>query len=150
MADICQMPNAFSWMKIVAFLNYIIIEVFFSIDDVIDNELISLHWRHNERVTMINVSNGFVPKKPHSITRTKRWPNSQRHQIESFCALLTLCAGNHRSPVNSPHKGQWRGALMFSLICAWTNGWVNNRNAGDLTLVRLVILDAITLIMTSL
>ena len=38
----------------------------------------------------------------------------------------------HRSPVNSPHKGQWRGALMFSLICVWTNGWVNNREAGDL------------------
>ena len=30
------------------------------------------------------------------------------------------------------HKGQWRGALMFSLICAWINGWVNNREAGDL------------------
>ena len=28
--------------------------------------------------------------------------------------------GTHRSPVNSPHKGQWRGALMFSLICVWT------------------------------
>ena len=40
--------------------------------------------------------------------------------------------GIHRSPVNSPHKGQWRGALMFSLICAWTNGWVNNVEAGDL------------------
>ena len=26
--------------------------------------------------------------------------------------------GIHRSPGNSPHKGQWRGALMFSLICA--------------------------------
>ena len=26
--------------------------------------------------------------------------------------------GIHRSPVNSPHKGQWRGALMFSLMCA--------------------------------
>ena len=26
-----------------------------------------------------------------------------------------------RSPVNSPHKGQWRGTLMFSLICAWIN-----------------------------
>ena len=38
----------------------------------------------------------------------------------------------HRSPVNSPHKGQWRGALMFSLICAWINGWVNNGEAGDL------------------
>ena len=36
------------------------------------------------------------------------------------------------SPVNPPHKGQWRGALIFSLICAWINGWVNNREAGDL------------------
>ena len=30
------------------------------------------------------------------------------------------------------HKSQWRRALMFSLICAWINGWVNNREAGDL------------------
>ena len=40
--------------------------------------------------------------------------------------------GIHWSPVNSPHKGQWRGALMFSLICVWINDWVNNREAGDL------------------
>ena len=40
--------------------------------------------------------------------------------------------GIHRSPVNSPHKGQWRGALMFSLIWVWINGWVNNREVGDL------------------
>ena len=38
----------------------------------------------------------------------------------------------HRSPVNFPHKGQWRGALMFTLICAQMNGWVNNGEAGDL------------------
>ena len=38
----------------------------------------------------------------------------------------------HRSPVNSPHKGQWRGALMFTLICTRINGWVNNCEAGDL------------------
>ena len=38
----------------------------------------------------------------------------------------------HRSPVNSPHKGQWRGALMFTLICARIKGWVNNCEAGDL------------------
>ena len=38
----------------------------------------------------------------------------------------------HRSPVNFPHKGQWRGALMFTLICARMNGWVNNSEAGDL------------------
>ena len=35
-------------------------------------------------------------------------------------------------PVNSPHKGQWRGASMLSLICVWTNGWVYNRDTGDL------------------
>ena len=40
--------------------------------------------------------------------------------------------GIHRSPVNSPHKGQWGGALTFSFIYAWTNDWVNNRDAGDL------------------
>ena len=40
--------------------------------------------------------------------------------------------GIHRSTVDSPHKGQWRGALMFSLISAWTNGWANIRDAGDL------------------
>ena len=37
-----------------------------------------------------------------------------------------------RSLVNSPHKGQWRRALMFSLICAWANDWVNTPDAGDL------------------
>ena len=35
-------------------------------------------------------------------------------------------------PVTSPRKGQWRGALMSSLIYALTNGWVNNRDAHDL------------------
>ena len=44
--------------------------------------------------------------------------------------------GIQRSPVNSPHKGQWRGALMFSLICAWINDWVNTREAGDLRRYR--------------
>ena len=44
--------------------------------------------------------------------------------------------GIHRYSVNSPHKGQWRGALMFSLICVWINDWVNNREAGDLRRYR--------------
>ena len=38
----------------------------------------------------------------------------------------------HQSPVNSPHKGQWRGALMFLWSSPWINGWVNNCEAGDL------------------
>ena len=52
--------------------------------------------------------------------------------METFSALLGFVRGIHRSPVNSPHKGHWCGALMFSLIYAWINGWVNNRDAGDL------------------
>ena len=40
--------------------------------------------------------------------------------------------GIHRSAVNSLHKGQWRGALMFYLICARINAWVNNGEAGNL------------------
>ena len=60
-----------------------------------------------------------------------------RHQMETFSALLAICAGIHRSPVNSPHKGQRRGALIFSLNSAQINGWINNREAGDLRCIRL-------------
>ena len=59
-----------------------------------------------------------------------------RHQMETFSALLALCAGNSPVPVNSPHKGQWRGALMFTLICARINDWINNREAGVLRCYR--------------
>ena len=44
--------------------------------------------------------------------------------------------GIHRSWVNSLHKGQWRGALMFSLICVWIDNWINNHEAGDLRCYR--------------
>ena len=49
-----------------------------------------------------------------------------------FSRYWPFVRGIRRSLVNSPHKGQLRGALMFYFICAWTNGWVNIRNAGDL------------------
>ena len=39
-----------------------------------------------------------------------------RHQMETFSALLVFVRGLHRSPVDSTHKGQWRGALMFSWV----------------------------------
>ena len=84
------------------------------------------------------------------------------HQVDTFSMLLALCAryslvtgefpsqrpvtwgfdvlfdlhlnkqlGKQLS-VNSPHKSQWHRALMFSLICTWTNSWVNNQDASDL------------------
>ena len=52
--------------------------------------------------------------------------------METFFALLALCEGNPSVTGGLPDSGQWRGALMFSLICAWTNGCANNRDAGDL------------------
>ena len=87
------------------------------------------------------------------------WPDSNTCVIK-FCILLKLiywskqCShdnvikwkhfphcwpfvrGINRWPVNSPHKGQWPGALMFSFICVWINNWVNNREAGDLRRYR--------------
>ena len=45
---------------------------------------------------------------------------------------LCFVRGIHRSPMNYHHRGQWRWALIFSLICAWINRWVNNHEAGDL------------------
>ena len=45
-----------------------------------------------------------------------------RHQMEPFPRYWPFVWGIHRWPVT----------LMFSLICAWINGWVNNREAGDL------------------
>ena len=51
--------------------------------------------------------------------------------LNHFPRYRAFVWGIHWSPVNSPHKGQWRGVVMFSLICAWINGWVNNREVGD-------------------
>ena len=51
----------------------------------------------------------------------------------NICRVTGHLCGEFTGPRWIPrHKGQWRGALMFSLICVWINGWVKNREAGDL------------------
>ena len=53
--------------------------------------------------------------------------------MEFFPRYWFFVRGIHQWPVvDSPRKGKWRGAMMFSLICSWTNNWANNRDAGDL------------------
>ena len=100
-------------------------------------------WRDEKRrlnlhayyVSMMTSSNGNIFRvtghlcgnSPGTLILYPWW----HHQMETFSALLAICAGIHRSPVNFPHKGQWRGALMFSLICTRLNGWENNGEAGD-------------------
>ena len=88
--------------------------------------------------TMGRLSGTTCPEHNAWLFRAAWW----RHQMESFSALLALCEESHRSPVDSPHKGQWRGTLMFSLICAWTNSWAKIETP--------VIWDETALIMTSL
>ena len=103
-----------------------------------------------------NAANFFVPKRRHAHKGTqRRWWNSgfnnftikqyvlpdtinADHQLhddvikwKDFPRYWPFVQGINRSPVNSPHKGQWRGAVMF-LIYTWTHGWSNNRDAGGL------------------
>ena len=64
------------------------------------------------------------------------WALTQNFMTSSngkhFPRYWPFVRGMHRPPVNSPHKGQWRGALMFSLICTRINGLVNNGETCDL------------------
>ena len=54
------------------------------------------------------------------------------HQMETFSALLALCEGNPSVTGGFPsHFRPVTWSLIFSLICAWTNSWANNRDTGD-------------------
>ena len=107
-----------------------------------------LHFCGNINCTL---SHSFKPKwqdiqiiNTHYCTKGRKWwkgvpcagkyGNSHDDVIKwkHFPRYWPFVRGIHLSPVNSPHKGQWRRALMFTLICAWINGCVNNREAGDL------------------
>ena len=72
-----------------------------------------------------NISQGRITKSSVSDhDDVIKWKNFPRY--------WPFVRGIHRSPVNSPHKGQWRGALMFPFIGTWISVWANNREAGDL------------------
>ena len=71
----------------------------------------------------------FILKQGHGI-----FEHDDVIKWQYFPRYWPFVQGIHRSLVNIPNKSQWRGALMFSLICTWINGWVNNRKAGDLRL----------------
>ena len=79
----------------------------------------------NERRSTLHIGTGRHIYAHHDVIKWKHFPRYR-----------PFVRGIQRTLVNSPHKGQWRGALMFSLICVCINGWVNNRGAGDLRRYR--------------
>ena len=100
--------------------------------------LITLQWRHNDHDSVsIHQPHGCLLNR---LFRRRSKKTSKFHddviKWKKFPRYWPFVRGIHRSPVNSPHKGQWRGALMFTLSCARINGWVNNREAGDLRRYR--------------
>ena len=58
------------------------------------------------------------------------------NQMETFSALLVLCAGNSPVTLEFPSQRPVTRGFDDSLICVWINGWVNNGEAGDLRRYR--------------
>ena len=92
-------------------------------------------------IKYIRLQNDNIQKKAkwHLVFGTY-FPNTEnRHddvtKWKHFPRYWSFLRGIHWSPVNSPHKGQWHGALIFSLIGVWID-WVNNGEAGDLRRYR--------------
>ena len=89
---------------------------------------------YNWKRVSIGWGNGLVPDRGHAIT----WTAADQVYWRIYAPLgdneymMTSSLKWNHLPVNSPHKGQWREALMFSLICTWINDSVSNRHAGDL------------------
>ena len=93
-------------------------------------ENVSIWWRHHE-IQWPNFWQWQCSMNVHLMV-SWAWNHDDVIKWKHFPRNWPFVRGIHRSPVNSPHKGQWRGALMFSLICAWTNCWANNGDARDL------------------
>ena len=111
----------------------------------------SFLWKWSEKYHIIMVDTDCLVLYPIKPTRVPNTCYLVHHLSTLYMLAVSMCAGDlayhddvikwkHfpcycpfvRSPVNSQHKGQWCGALMFSLICAWIKGCVNNCEAGDL------------------
>ena len=103
-----------------------------------------VYWRMTQSVNMMAKVNLFDHESCSSgMARIHMWmqliiEHDDVIKWKHFSRYWPFVRGIHRSPVNSPPKGQWRGALMFSFICVWINRWV-----------RLVIWNAIAHIMAS-
>ena len=80
---------------------------------------VSIWWRHHG--FLLNPQPGHM----YQVCTHSWW----HHQMDTFSSLLAFCVGNSPTTGEFLPKGQWRRALMFSLICVWINSWVNNHES---------------------
>ena len=83
--------------------------------------LVYLDWFEKPVIEMVCKWSYLVNDKHDDVIKWKHCPR-----------YWPFVRGIHRSTVTSSHKGQWRVALKFYLICTWINDWVNHREAGEL------------------
>ena len=112
-----------SWMPKIVIIKYVYLRI--QIKNIVQNSIhfgsfIPFDWHCMIASSLFYSKSDLLPAHDDVI----KWKHFLRYR--------TFVRGIHRPPVNSPHKGQWHGALTFSLICAWINGSVNNHEAGDL------------------
>ena len=97
--------------------------------------VLNINWHHVMSGSTL-MREKFLPWRPLTLLHTHTLDAPRDHddviKWQHFPCYWPFVRGIHRSPVNSPHKGQWSGTLMFSFICACMSRWVNNREAGVL------------------
>ena len=110
---------------------------------------LNIYDKHDRNISTEIVIHGYYCDRQCLSVLKQTWDQLHKHSSHALCQFhddvikwkrfprnWPFVRGIHRSLVNSPHKSQWRGALMFSLICVWINDWINNRKAGDLRRYR--------------
>ena len=115
-----------SWIKLKIVQNHINVLLTMSPIHIMRGMSIMYHVKYHTNINKNNIS-WFIAWLINCISQHDdviKWKHFPRY--------WPFVQGIHLTPGNSLHRGQWRGSLMFSLTCAWTNGWVNNQYAGDL------------------
>ena len=91
----------------------------------------SSNWAISAAILLSTISSSLTASKcPHKLYTAFTPPQKWGFMMTSSNGNIFRVTGHLCG--ESPHKGQWCGAVVFSLICVWINGWVNNREAGDL------------------
>ena len=89
---------------------------------IVLNKVAMFHWSLWNTFLQISSTHHWMCGKHMSHDDVIKWKHFPRY--------WPFVRGIHQWPVNSPHKGQWRCCLMYSLTSAWMNDCVNN--PGDL------------------